>query len=80
MILPIQQQVHAAVSDAIRRQFGLDEIPPFAVETPPSRAMGDLAVTVAFQLARALRKAPRVIAQDIASAMAPTRPWCMATR
>ena len=71
MILPIQQQVHAAVADAIRRQFGLDEIPPFAVETPPSRAMGDLAVTVAFQLARALRKAPRVIAQDIASAMAP---------
>ena len=31
--------------------------------------MGDLAVTVAFQLARTLRKAPRVIAQELAQAV-----------
>jgi arginyl-tRNA synthetase len=31
--------------------------------------MGDLAVTVAFQLARTLRKAPRAIAQDLAPAI-----------
>jgi len=33
---------------------------------------GDLAVTVAFQLARSLRKAPRAIAQDLAGALAGT--------
>src|SRR5262245_7508949 len=69
MILPIQQRVSDAVRLAVQRQFGLAEVPPFAVETPPSRALGDLAVTVAFQLARALRKAPRVIAQDLAPAV-----------
>ena len=66
MILSLQRQLHARVSDAIRRQFGLDEVPAFAVEVPPTRALGDLAVTVAFQLARALRKPPRAIAQELA--------------
>jgi len=71
MILPIQRQVHTAITDAIHRAFGLAEIPPFTVETPPNRALGDLAVTVAFQLARSLRKAPRAIAQEIADAIGP---------
>src|SRR6476620_6980060 len=69
MILPIHQQVHSAVSEAIRRKYALAEVPPFAIETPPNRALGDLAVTVAFQLARTLRKAPRVIAQELADAL-----------
>ncbi|HUR34259.1 MAG TPA: arginine--tRNA ligase [Vicinamibacterales bacterium] len=71
MILPIQRQAHAAVSEAIRQRFGLVDIPPFTVETPPSRSHGDLAVTVAFQLARTLRKAPRAIAQELADAIGP---------
>src|SRR6185369_10342333 len=33
--------------------------------------LGDLAVPVAFQLARTLRKAPRVIAQELAEAIGP---------
>jgi arginyl-tRNA synthetase len=69
MILPIQERVSDAVREAVQRQFGLTEVPAFAVETPPSRAMGDLAVTVAFQLARTLRKAPRAIAQELAPAI-----------
>ena len=69
MILPIQQRVHDAVRDAVQRQFGLAEVPGFAIETPPNRALGDLAVTVAFQLARTLRKAPKAIAQDLAPAI-----------
>src|SRR5262249_26486943 len=39
------------------------------IEVPPNRALGDLAVTVAFQLARTLRRSPHVIAQDIATAI-----------
>ena len=45
------------------------DVPAFTVETPPSRALGDLAVTLAFQLARTLRKAPRAIAQELAQAV-----------
>jgi arginyl-tRNA synthetase len=71
MILSVQRQVHEAVSTAIRRQFGLAEVPPFAIEVPPSRALGDLAVPVAFQLARSLRKPPRAIAQELVQALAP---------
>jgi arginyl-tRNA synthetase len=71
MILPVQRLVHDAVAAAVRRQFGLAEVPAFAIEVPPNRALGDLAVTVAFQLARTLRKAPRAIAQELAAAVEP---------
>ncbi len=69
MILPVQQHVHGRVADAIRRQFGLSETPAFAVEVPPTRTLGDLAITVAFQLARTLRKPPKAIAQELAGAL-----------
>ena len=69
MILTVQRQVHDAIGDAIRRHFGLAEVPAFAVEVPPTRALGDLAVPVAFQLARALRKAPKAIALELAQAV-----------
>ena len=69
MILAVQRHVHDAVIDAVRTQFGVTDVPPFAIEVPPQRAMGDLAVTVAFQLARTLRKPPRAIAQDLAGAL-----------
>jgi len=69
MILTVQRHVEDAIAAAVRRQFGLAEVPPFAVEVPPGRALGDLAVTVAFQLARTLRKPPRAIAQELAGAI-----------
>jgi arginyl-tRNA synthetase len=68
MILDVQQRVHDRIDDAIRR-LGVTDVPSFAVEVPPTRALGDLAVAVAFQLARALRKPPRAIAQDLAAAV-----------
>jgi arginyl-tRNA synthetase len=69
MILTVQQQVQDQVASAIRAQFGLADVPPFAIEVPPNRTLGDLAVTAAFQLARTLRKAPKVIAQELAAAL-----------
>ena len=68
-MLSVQRQVHDAIADAVRRHYGLADVPAFAVEVPPNRALGDLAVTVAFQLARTLRKAPRAIAQELADAI-----------
>jgi arginyl-tRNA synthetase len=70
MILNVLRLVHDAVADAVRRQYGLAELPPFAVEVPPNRALGDLAVTAPFQLARTLRKPPRAIGQELAGALA----------
>jgi arginyl-tRNA synthetase len=67
MILPVQRVISEHIVDAVRRQFALADVPPFSIETPPNRQLGDLAVTVAFQLARTLRKPPRAIAQELAS-------------
>src|SRR4029077_5505443 len=67
MILSVQRDVHERVADAVRATFGLAEVPPFAVEVPPNRALGDLSVPVAFQLPRTLRKPPKAIAQEIAN-------------
>lgn len=69
MILPLQRRVHDAIVETVRRQYGVADVPAFTVEVPPNRALGDLAVAVAFQLARTLRKAPRAIAQDLAGAL-----------
>src|SRR5713101_325665 len=68
MILSVQQHVHEKVADAARQTYGLATVPPFSVEVPPNRELGDLGVTIAFQLARTLRKAPRAIAQDLVGA------------
>jgi arginyl-tRNA synthetase len=69
MILNVQRHVHDAIADAIRRRFQLAAAPAFGFEVPPTRALGDLAVTVAFQLARTLRQAPRAIAAELAGAL-----------
>jgi arginyl-tRNA synthetase len=71
MILSVQRLVHRTLADAIRRQYGLEDVPHFSIEVPPTRALGDLAVPVAFQLARMLRKAPRAIAQELAQSVGP---------
>jgi arginyl-tRNA synthetase len=70
MILTVHRRVHDAIIGAVRQHFGVADVPPFAIDVPPSRALGDLAVPVAFQLARTLRKAPRAIAQELAGAVA----------
>lgn len=72
MILPLQQAVRAALRDTLTTLYGADAVPAtLVVETPPSRALGDLALPCAFELARVLRKAPRAIAQDIVAALPP---------
>jgi arginyl-tRNA synthetase len=71
MILPVHDRLRARLTETISTQFGLDvaAVPAIVIEMPPRRALGDLAVPVAFELARRLRKAPRAIAQDLAGAL-----------
>ena len=73
MILPIHHLVRSHMAEAVGRLY---VIPPedavivdMALETPPRRALGDIAVPIAFALARRLRKAPRAIAQELAAAL-----------
>ncbi|MEN3337207.1 MAG: arginyl-tRNA synthetase [Acidobacteriota bacterium] len=73
MILPIHRLVRARMADAVTRLYAVPADDPvlaaIPVEAAPRRALGDLAVPLAFELARRLRKAPRAIAQEIAAAI-----------
>src|SRR3954464_11023377 len=69
MILPIHRLARARMADAVARLYSIAPGDPvlaaIPVEAAPRRALGDLAVPLAFELARRLRKAPRAIAQEI---------------
>jgi arginyl-tRNA synthetase len=73
MILPVHANLREQLRRVLTSTFGIPEAeqPSIVIETPPSRAMGDLSITVAFELARRLRKAPRMIAQEIGAALGP---------
>jgi arginyl-tRNA synthetase len=61
------------MAEAVSRLYGVPSDDPalsaIPVEPAPRRALGDLAVPLAFELARRLRKAPRVIAQELVAAL-----------
>jgi arginyl-tRNA synthetase len=73
MILPVQRIVRARIAEAVTGLYGIAAADPvlaaIAVDVPPRRALGDLAVPLAFELARRLRKAPRAIAQELVAAL-----------
>ena len=68
MILPLHTRLRDRITAALKDRYALDPaaIPSIVIEYPPTRRLGDLAVTVAFELARTLRKAPRTIAHEVA--------------
>ncbi len=45
------------------------EIENIPLEIPPDLQFGELATPIAFELARKLRKAPKIIAQEIVAAL-----------
>jgi len=73
MILGMHATVRSRVRDVLVDLYGLesDRLPDVAIQYPPDRSMGDLGVTVAFELARVLRRAPRAIAGEIVGALGP---------
>jgi arginyl-tRNA synthetase len=61
----IEKQIADTVEAVLRRDF--DVSVPVVVEQPRQPQFGELAVPVAFQLARELKKAPRQIATELAA-------------
>jgi len=62
--LELKNRLEAALKQVLKAKYDLtlDSIP---LEVPPELKFGELATPIALQLARTLRKAPRVIAQEI---------------
>jgi arginyl-tRNA synthetase len=71
MILPVHDAIRRRITAAVQSQYGLSaaDVPAFPIDYPPTRELGDLAVPVAFELARRLRKAPKAIAEEVAAAL-----------
>ncbi len=65
----LQEQLQARVAEVVKARYGIG-LPDFTVELPPRIEFGDMALTVALQLARQLKKAPRAIALELQSAIA----------
>ncbi len=65
MYLALQSEVQSAVREFCRTQFNLEVNP--VVNIPPRPEMGDMALPLALELARKLKRAPRQIAEEIAA-------------
>jgi arginyl-tRNA synthetase len=65
MYRTIQQQLQGRIQAILQAKYDVS-LAQLAVEQPPSIAMGELALPVAFELAKRLRKSPRAIATELA--------------
>ena len=65
MYFELQQRLLTRVRALIKSHYDI-ELGPIAIEQPPDLKMGEFALPVAFELARKLRKAPKIIATELA--------------
>jgi arginyl-tRNA synthetase len=68
----LKNRLESHLRDVLKTKYDLtvENIP---LETPPDLKFGELATPIAFELARKLRKAPKVIAQEIVAELGPPR-------
>ena len=66
MYRTVQQQLLARIQGILLAKYDVT-LAQLAVEQPPQITMGELALPVAFELAKRLRKAPRLIATELAA-------------
>src|SRR5262245_44455285 len=64
----LKRELAAGLAATIRERFGVEHEP--VLEVPPRRELGDLSTPAAMQLARALRRNPRAIAEELAGSLA----------
>jgi arginyl-tRNA synthetase len=67
--LEIVNRIRTAIAAHIRLAYGVEV--KVLTERPPRLEMGEVATPVCFELAKRLKKAPRVIAQEIVASIAP---------
>jgi arginyl-tRNA synthetase len=67
--LNLTKRFRDALGAHIRQKYGLDIA--IVTERPPKIEMGEAASPVSFELAKRLKRAPRQIAQELASSLAP---------
>ncbi|MBI2818680.1 MAG: hypothetical protein HYX73_01760, partial [Acidobacteria bacterium] len=67
LFLNVQAQVQQAAREFVERQYGV--VANVFVNVPPRPEMGDMALPLAMELARKLRRQPRQIAEEIAAAL-----------
>lgn len=68
MYLELQKRLEECILNVLGTKYGIEpETIPTAI--PPELKFGELATPIAFELARKLRKAPKVIAQEIVAAL-----------
>lgn len=73
MYRTIQQSLLNRLQAVLAQKYGVP-FAKFVVEQPPSIALGELALPVAFELAKRLRKAPRAIATELAAELTASLP------
>ncbi len=69
MYLEMKNRLEARLRAVLKANYDLS-IENIPIETPPDLQFGELATPIAFELARKLRKAPKMIAQEIVAALA----------
>jgi arginyl-tRNA synthetase len=67
--LTLSDRLRAALAAHIREKYGVELV--VVLERPPKIEMGEAASPVCFELAKRLKKAPRMIAQEMASGLGP---------
>src|ERR1700724_2087721 len=73
MYRTIQQSLLARIQAILLAKYDIT-LTNLVVEQPPSIALGELALPVAFELAKRLRKAPRAIAAELAAELTAALP------
>jgi arginyl-tRNA synthetase len=66
--LELQKRLSTRLRSILEEKYGL-QIEDIPLEIPPDLQFGELATPIAFELARKLRKAPKVIAGEIVAAL-----------
>jgi len=67
----LQSQLQARIEALLMERYGV-VLANLVVELPPKIEFGEMALPVAFELAKRLKKAPRAIAQELQAALAKT--------
>jgi arginyl-tRNA synthetase len=68
VVLELQKRLGRSIRAVLKEKYDL-EVENIPLETPPDLRFGEIATPIAFELARKLRKAPKIIAQEIVAAL-----------